>query len=250
MIWLKSNAEIAKMRKAGRLTGETLNAVEAVIRPGVPTKEISDFVDDFITKHGGIPSFKGYGGFPAAACVSVNDTVVHGIPDNTKVDEGDIVSVDVGAIIEGYHGDAARTFAVGTISPEAAKLIEVTKQSFFEGIKFAQPGYRIGDISSAVQTYAESFGYGVVRSLVGHGVGRELHEEPDVPNFGRPGKGARLAVGMTLAIEPMINAGTYKVNVLDDGWTVKTNDGSLSAHYENSVAITDNGLEILTLADN
>ena len=250
MIWLKSNAEIAKMRKAGRLTGETLNAVEAVIRPGVTTKEISDFVDDFITKHGGIPSFKGYGGFPAAACVSVNDTVVHGIPDNTKVDEGDIVSVDVGAIIEGYHGDAARTFAVGTISPEAAKLIEVTKQSFFEGIKFAQPGYRIGDISSAVQTYAESFGYGVVRSLVGHGVGRELHEEPDVPNFGRPGKGARLAVGMTLAIEPMINAGTYKVNVLDDGWTVKTNDGSLSAHYENSVAITDNGLEILTLADN
>ena len=250
MIWLKSNAEIAKMRKAGRLTGETLNAVEAVIRPGVTTKEISDFVDDFITKHGGIPSFKGYGGFPAAACVSVNDTVVHGIPDNTKIREGDIVSVDVGAIIEGYHGDAARTFAVGAITPEAAKLIEVTKQSFFEGIKFAQPGYRIGDISSAVQTYAESFGYGVVRSLVGHGVGRELHEEPDVPNFGRPGKGARLAVGMTLAIEPMINAGTYKVNVLDDGWTVKTNDGSLSAHYENSVAITDNGLEILTLVEN
>ena len=250
MIWLKSKEEIAKMRKAGRLTGETLNAVEAVIRPGITTKEISDFVDGFITGHGGIPSFKGYGGFPAAACVSKNDIVVHGIPDNTKLQEGDIVSIDVGAIVEGYHGDAARTFAVGTITADAAKLIEVTKQSFFEGIKFAQPGNRIGDISSAVQTYAESFGYGVVRSLVGHGVGRELHEEPDVPNFGKQGKGARLAVGMTLAIEPMINAGGYGVCVQDDGWTVRTKDGSLSAHYENTVAITENGLEILTLPEN
>ncbi len=250
MIWLKSKEEIAKMRKAGRLTGETLSAVKAVIKPGVTTKEISDFVDDFITKHGGVPSFKGYGGFPAAACVSLNETVVHGIPDNTKLREGDIVSIDVGAIADGFHGDAARTFAVGEITPEAEKLIKVTKQSFFEGIKFAQPGYRIGDISSAVQNYAESFGYGVVRSLVGHGVGRELHEKPDVPNFGRAGKGARLAVGMTLAIEPMINAGGYGVYVLDDGWTVKTKDGSLSAHYENSVAITDNGLEILTLPEN
>ena len=250
MIWLKGKEEIAKMRKAGRLTGETLNALEKIVKPGITTREVSDYAESFIRKHNGIPSFKNYGGFPAAACVSVNDTVVHGIPDDTKLGEGDIVSIDVGAIVEGFHGDAARTFAVGEISQEALKLVEVTKQCFFEGIKYAKPGFRIGDIGAAVQSHAESFGYGVVRSLVGHGVGSQLHEEPDVPNFGKPGKGVRICAGMTLAIEPMINAGGHGVYVLDDGWTVKTRDGSLSAHYENTVAVTDDGLEILTLVEN
>lgn len=247
MIWIKGPREIELMRKAGQLTGEALSAVEAIIKPGVTTKLIDAFIEDYIRSREGTPSFKNYRGFPASACVSPNDTVVHGIPSGTKLSEGDTVSVDVGVMLGGFHGDAARTFAVGKISAQAQKLIDVTKQCFFEGIRFARDGMRLGDISSAIQNHAEAHGYGVVRSLVGHGIGAQLHEEPDVPNFGTAGKGIRLKAGMTLAIEPMINAGTYEISILDDGWTVKTCDGSLSAHYENTIVVTDDEPEILTL---
>ena len=193
-----------------------------------------------------MPSFLNYNGFPASACISVNDVVIHGIPSNYVVRDGDIVSIDVGAYIDGFHGDCAATFIAGTGSKDAEKLIEVTKQSFFEGLKFARVGYRVSDISHAIQEYVESFGYSVVREFIGHGVGAKLHEEPEVPNFGKPGHGPRLLPGMTLAIEPMVNAGGVGVYVLDDKWTVKTLDGSLSAHYENTVLITENDPEILT----
>jgi methionyl aminopeptidase len=250
VISLKSGHEIKIMRAAGKLTGMTLNVIKKIIRPGITTEEINDYADRFIRSHGGIPSFKGYNGFPASVCTSLNDVVVHGIPSkNTKLYEGDIISIDIGVEIDGYHGDAARTFGVGRISDRAKRLIEVTMQCFFEAVKLARAGNRMGDISSAVQNLAEKNGYGVVRALVGHGIGARLHEEPDVPNFGTAGKGVRLCDGMVLAIEPMINEGTYEVKISDDGWTVRTKDGGLSAHYENTVALIDGSNEILTLVD-
>lgn len=251
MIGLKSRHEIDMMRTAGKLTGMTLCEVEKVIKPGITTEEIDHFAEKFIRSNGGLPSFKNYRGFPASVCASLNDVVVHGIPSKKiKLCEGDIISIDVGVQLSGYHGDAARTFGVGKISDKAQKLIDVTKQCFFEAVLFAHAGNRMGDISSAVQTYAENHGYGVVRALVGHGIGAQMHEEPDVPNFGTAGKGLRLLDGMVLAIEPMINEGTYAVNTSDDGWTVKTGDGKLSAHYENTVALYDGTCEILTLINN
>lgn len=249
MIWIKNDKEIEAMRKAGRLTGETLLMLEKMIAPGITTDQLNAAAEDFITKHGARPSFKNYRGYPKAVCTSVNSVVVHGIPGNTVLCEGDIISIDVGAYLNGFHGDAARTYAVGEISDNAKKLIEVTKQSFFEGIKFAKDGNRLGDLSSAIQNYAEQYGYGVVRDLVGHGIGGALHEDPDVPNYGKAGKGIRLRKGMTIAVEPMINEGSYDVSVMPDGWTIKTVDGKLSAHYENTIVITEGEPELLTLWD-
>lgn len=220
-----------------------------MVTAGVTTREIDKAIHDFIIKQGAAPSFLGYGGFPASACVSVNEEIIHGIPGKRRIKDGDIVSIDVGAYIGGFHGDCAGTYAVGEISPEARRLIEVTRQSFFEGIKFARQGYRVSDISHAIQEYVESFGYSLVREYVGHGIGSQMHEAPEVPNFGRPGHGPRLVKGMTLAIEPMVNIGGAAVKVLGDDWTVITADGSLSAHYENTVLITDGEPEILTTAD-
>lgn len=246
MITLKNSKEIASMQKSGAITAAAMQAARAVIRPGVTTREIDRAVHDAILAHGAKPSFLGYGGFPASACVSVNDEVIHGIPGSRKINEGDLVKIDVGAFFEGFHGDCAATFAVGEVSAEARKLMDVTRQSFYEGIKFARVGYRVSDISHAIQGYAESFGFGVVRQFIGHGVGRQLHEDPEVPNFGKPGHGPRLLPGMTIAIEPMINAGSYDVKVMPDRWTVKTIDQSLSAHYEHSVLITTGDPVLLT----
>lgn len=237
------------MRKAGHITALALKAAEAVIRPGVTTLEIDRAVHKAIVDAGAKPSFLGYGGFPASACVSVNEEVIHGIPGNRKVHEGDIVKVDVGAFIDGYTGDSARTFPVGTVSDEARRLIDVTRQSFYEGIKYARVGYRVSDISHAIQEYAERHGYGVVRQFVGHGIGAKLHEDPEVPNFGQPGHGPRLLPGMTLAIEPMINAGTHEVDILKDQWTVVTRDKALSAHYEHTILITTGDPELLTFCE-
>jgi len=234
------------MRKAGHITALALKAAEAVIRPGVTTLEIDHAVRKAIADAGAKPSFLGYGGFPASACVSINEEVIHGIPSNRKVHEGDIVKIDVGAFIDGFHGDSARTFPVGKISDEAQKLIDVTRQSFYEGIKYARVGYRVSDISHAIQEYAERHGYGVVRQFVGHGIGAKLHDDPEVPNFGQPGHGPRLLPGMTLAIEPMINVGTHEVDILSDQWTVVTRDKSLSAHYEHTILITSGDPELLT----
>lgn len=248
MIWIKGEREIEAMRVAGRLTAETLELLAENIKPGISTNELDRIAEKFIAKEGAKASFKNYRGFPKSICASVNSVVVHGIPDDkTILEDGDIISIDCGVCYGGFHGDAARTFAVGKISDEAAKLIKTTEKCFFEGLKYAAVDGRLGDISSAVQKTAENEGYGVVRDLVGHGVGASLHEDPDVPNFGTAGRGIRLKRGMTLAIEPMINAGTHKVTVMDDGWTVKTGDGKLSAHYENTIVITGNGPEILTL---
>lgn len=248
MITIKSRTEIEKMRQAGKITGDALRLIEKHIKPGVSTAYLDKIAYDFLKSKGATPSFLHYNGFPASICASVNDWVVHGIPNKSVIlAEGDIISIDMGACVDGYHGDAARTFAVGKISDEAKRLIEVTKQSFFEGIKYAVHGAKVGDISSAVQEYVEANGYSVVRDLVGHGIGKKLHEDPNVPNFGKKGKGPRLAAGMTLAIEPMVNAGGYEVCVLDDDWTVVTADGSLSAHYENTVLIKNGECEILTL---
>ena len=237
------------MRQACKITAAARALAGEMVRPGVSTKEIDKAVYEFIVSQGAKPSFLGYRGFPASTCISVNNTVIHGIPGGYKLKEGDIVSVDVGAYYRGFHGDCAATFPCGTISAEAQKLIDVTKQSFFEGIRFAKRGHRVSDISHAIQTYVESNGFSVVRSFVGHGVGAQLHEEPEVPNFGAPGRGPRLIPGMTLAIEPMVNAGDYEVQVLKDNWTTVTVDGSLSAHYENTVLITDGEPEILTVAE-
>lgn len=238
------------MRTACRLTAVARKAAADAVRPGVTTGEIDRIVRKTIEDAGATPSFLGYGGFPGSACVSINDEVIHGIPSPKRViHEGDIVKVDVGAYIGGFHGDCAATIPCGEVSEEAKKLIEVTRQSFYEGIRYAREGCRISDISSAVQAYVEAHGFSVVRSYVGHGVGAALHESPEIPNFGRPGHGVRLQRGMTLAIEPMVNAGVYDVKVLPDGWTVKTRDGRLSAHYENTVAITDGEPEILTNID-
>ena len=246
MITLKSSHEIELMRRAGKITAAARALAGEMVKPGVTTQEINDEVERFIRKEGAIPSFLNYNGYPGSICISVNDEVIHGIPGKRVLQNGDIVSVDVGAFIGGYHGDCAATFACGEISPEAQDLIDVTRQSFFEGIKFAKKGYRVSDISAAIQTYVEGHGYGIVREYVGHGIGRNLHESPEVPNFGNPGRGIRLLPGMTLAIEPMVNAGSAAIKLLSDGWTVKTRDGKYAAHYENTILITDGEPEILT----
>jgi methionyl aminopeptidase len=247
MIILKNNDEITLMRKAGRIVAETLLLLEEKIKPGITTAELDKVAEEFITKHGAKPSFKGLYGFPSSLCISVNEQVVHGIPGNYKIKDGDIVSIDCGAFIDGFHGDAARTFPIGEVTDDAKKLIDVTKESFFRGIKYAKEGNRLGNISHEIQNYIEAAGFSVVRDFVGHGIGRKLHEDPDVPNFGREGKGAKLLNGMVLAIEPMVNMGSCKVKTLSNGWTVVTADSKLSAHYENTVAILPDGPEILTL---
>jgi len=247
MIIIKNNDEINLMRKAGRVVEETLILLEQSIRPGMTTSELDKLAEEFITKQGAIPSFKGYYGFPASICASVNDEVVHGIPGNRVLQEGDIISIDCGAILNGYHGDAARTIPVGKVSEEAIKLIEVTKESFFKGVEKAIAGNRLTDISFAIQCYIEENGFSVVRDYVGHGIGRNMHEDPSVPNFGRPERGPKLSAGMVLAIEPMVNVGAYHVRTLSNGWTVVTVDGKYSAHYENTVAILPEGPELLTL---
>lgn len=248
MIVIKSKREIELMREPCKVTAELLRDLESFVKPGISTLDISEFVDKRITSHGMHPTFKGYGGFPAAACVSVNEEVIHGIPaGDRKLKEGDIVSVDVGATYKGYNSDAARTYAVGNISEEDQKLIDVTRQSFFEGIKYAMEGYRIHDIGHAVQEYVEGFGMGVVRDYTGHGTGSKLHEDPMIPNYGKPRTGARIERNMTLAVEPMITLGTYEVRTLANEWTVVTLDGRKSAHYENTILVTDGEPEILTL---
>ena len=237
------------MRRACKITAAARALAGEMVRPGVTTGEIDKAVHDFIVSQGAKPSFLHYQGYPGSACISVNEVVIHGIPGNRVLKEGDIVSVDVGACWQGFHGDCAATFACGTISQEAQRLIDVTKQSFFEGIRFARQGNRVSDISHAVQTYVEANGFSVVRAFVGHGVGEHLHEEPSVPNYGAPGKGPRLVKNMTIAVEPMVNMGSYDVRVLRDGWTTVTADGKLAAHYENSILITDGEAEILTVPE-
>ena len=249
MIAIKNERELNVMRKACKITAAARALAGEMVRPGVSTQQIDKAVHDFIVAQGAKPSFLGYHGYPASICISVNNTVIHGIPGGYVLQDGDIVSIDVGAYYEGFHGDCAATFPCGAISTQAQKLIDVTKRSFFEGIRLATRGHRVSDISHAIQTYVESNGFSVVRSFVGHGVGAQLHEEPEVPNFGQPGRGPRLLPGMTLAIEPMVNVGTYDVKVLGDGWTTVTADGKLSAHYENTVLITDGEPEILTVAE-
>jgi len=247
MITLKSAHEIDLMRRAGKITAAARALAGEMVRPGVTTQEINDAVENFIRKEGAVPSFLHYNGYPASACISVNDEVIHGIPSKKRVlKEGDIVSVDVGAYVGGFHGDCAATFACGTISPEAQDLIDVTRESFFQGIRYAKQGYRLFDISAAIQTYVEERGYSIVREFVGHGIGTALHESPEVPNYGTAGRGPRLLRGMTLAIEPMVNLGGAAIQQLSDGWTVKTLDGKLAAHYENTILITDGEPEILT----
>ena len=249
MILIKSDSQIAEMRKANQIVRDTLNLLCERTKEGVSTLELNRLAHDYIVKQGAVPSFLNYHGFPASICVSVDCEVVHGIPNKRKIlQEGQIVSYDVGAIFNGWNGDAARTVGVGIISPECQKLIDVTEQCFFEGIKVIKAGQtRLGDLGYAIQSYAESFGYGVVRELVGHGIGRQMHEDPDVPNFGVQGHGMRLSSGMTIAIEPMINMGTEKVDFMSDGWTVKTRDRKPSAHYENTIAIFDDEIKILSL---
>ena len=249
MIAIKNERELTLMRKACKITAAARALAGEMVRPGVSTKQIDKAVHDFIVSQGAQPSFLGYNGFPASTCISVNSTVIHGIPGGYILKDGDIVSIDVGAYYQGFHGDCAATYPCGAISAEAQKLIDVTKQSFFEGIRFATRGHRVSDISHAIQKHVESNGFSVVRSFVGHGVGAQLHEEPEVPNFGKPGRGPRLVPGMTIAVEPMVNVGTYDVRILKDGWTVLTADGKLSAHYENSVLITDGEPEILTVTE-
>ena len=247
MIVLKTSNELSLMKEACVLSAQALQIAGEAVRPGVSTWEIDKIAHDFIVKRGGVPSFLGYSGYPATACISVNNQVIHGIPSKKVIlKEGDIVSIDLGANLHGYHGDNAATFAVGAVSPEAQRLMDITKEALYKGIAAAVSGGRVGDISAAVQQHAEGAGFSVVRQFVGHGVGRKLHEEPEVPNFGNAGRGVRLIPGMTLAIEPMINMGTPGVRTLKDGWTVETADGALSAHFEHTIAITANGPVILT----
>ncbi len=247
MVIIKNSEQLMLMRQAGRITAEALLVARDAIRVGVSTKEVDTKVRRYIEKCGAEPSFLGYGGFPGAACISINNEVIHGIPSSkTIIKDGDIVKVDVGARYRGYNGDSARTFAVGKVSDEALRLIDVTEKSFYEAMKYARVGYRIGDIGHAIENFVISNGFSIVKDYVGHGVGAELHEDPQIPNYGSEGRGPRLYSGMTLAIEPMVNAGGFGVKVLKDGWTVVTEDGSLSAHYENSIAITDSDPIILT----
>ena len=249
MILVKKAKEVEAMKPACQISAEALRLGGEAVKPGVTTAQIDKIIYDYIVSQGARPNFKGLGGFPGSACISVNDVVIHGIPGNRVLKEGDIGSVDVGATWGGFTGDCAATFACGAISPTAQKLITVKEQSFYEGIKFARQGNRISDIGHAVQTYVESHGFGVVRAFVGHGVGEKMHEEPEVPNYGSPGRGPRMVKGMTLAIEPMVTEGTYDVRVLKDGWTTVTADGKLAAHYENSILITDGEPEILTVTE-
>ena len=250
MIQLKNKSQIAIMREAGRITGEALALARDAVKPGVSTKEIDTLIRHHIERSGAKPSFLGYGGFPASACISINEQVIHGIPSSKVIlKEGDIVKIDVGAFYQGYHGDSARTFAVGRISEDAARLIDITEKCFWAGVEQIQPNARIGDVGHAIESLATAQGYGVVRRYVGHGVGQNLHESPDVPNYGTAGRGARVCPGMTIAVEPMICIGSGEVRELPDGWTVVTADNTLSAHYEHTVALTENGLEILTQVD-
>jgi methionyl aminopeptidase len=248
VIKLKTQEEIEIMRRAGQIVARTLDMVGERIQPGMTTGELDRLIDDFIHSAGSVPGFKNYQGFPGSACISINEEVVHGMPGERVIDEGDIVSVDVGSIVEGYWGDSARTFAVGEVSADKTRLMQYTRKSLMAGIDKAKKDNKLGEISAAVQQIAESQGFGVVRQLVGHGIGRDMHEEPQVPNFGSPDEGPVLKTGMVLAIEPMINMGTYQVKTLPDGWTVVTADGMPSAHFEHTVAITDNGPDILTIA--
>ncbi len=247
MVIVKNEKQIQAMRESGRILRDTLLKIEEFIKAGITTKDIDKFAHRYIVSRGAKPSCLGYMGYPASICTSVNEVVVHGIPDDTKLQNGDIISVDLCVLYKGMHTDAARTFCVGEVSEDKKKLIEVTKQSFFEGIKHIKAGSRVGDIGEAVQRYAESFGYGVVRELQGHGVGCQIHEDPGIPNFGKKGTGEFLKEGMTIAVEPMITMGSPEVFVAEDGWTVATDDGSMAAHYENTLLITKDGVEILTL---
>ena len=246
MITLKSAHEIEAMRLAGKITAAARALAREMVKPGVTTQQIDKAVFHFIREQGAIPSFLHYNGYPASVCISVNDEIIHGIPGKRVLREGDIVSVDVGAYIGGYHGDCAGTYPCGQVSDEALRLIRVTQDSFFEGLKFAREGYRLSDISHAVQTFVEANGYSVVREYVGHGIGRNMHEAPEVPNYGKPGHGPRLLRGLTLAVEPMVNAGTAAIKQMSDGWTVKTADGKYAAHYENTILITAGDPELLT----
>lgn len=247
MIYIKSPAQIAAMKKSGAILRDLLCAIEERVKPGVSTKKLDEFAYEFITKHNAKPSFLGYGGFPASICASIDEVVVHGIPGHRRLEEGQIIGIDVGAVLDGWQSDAARTFAVGEISQEKRRLVDTTRESFFKGVEQFRQGGRLGDISHAIQQYNEERGFSVVRAMVGHGIGRKMHEDPQVPNFGSAGHGIKLEVGLVLAIEPMINLGTWQVKTLDDGWTCVTTDGKPSAHYENTVALTEHGTEILTL---
>ena len=246
MIVLKSQQEIAYMREAGRIVAETLELIRQAVKPDVTTQELDRIADEYIRERGAIPAFKGYNGFPGSICASVNEEVVHGIPGPRKLKNGEIISVDIGTLINGFYGDAAMTLPVGEVTPEVAQLLKVTEESLYKGIAQAVADQRLYDISHAVQIHAEEFGYGVVRDYVGHGIGRKMHEDPQIPNYGAPGRGPRLKPGMTLAIEPMINMGTYEVKTLRDNWTVITRDKKWSAHFEHTIAVTDGEPEILT----
>lgn len=247
MIIIKSKREIDIMKEAGKIVAHAHEIVKANIRPGVSTKELDEIAEKLIRSHGAIPSFKGYGDFPGSICSSINDEVVHGIPSSRILMEGDIISIDIGAYFKGYHGDAARTHGVGIISKDAQRLIDVTKKSFYEGLKYCKEGYKLSDISHAIQTFVEANGFSVVRNYVGHGIGQDLHEDPQIPNYGPPNKGPKLKCGMVFAIEPMVNTGSYDVRTLKNNWTVVTIDKSLSAHYENTLAITEGEPELLTI---
>jgi len=247
MISIKSPREIELMRIAGRIVAETHELLSKAIRPGITTLELDAIAEEFIRKRGAIPAFKDYNGFPASICSSINEQVVHGIPGPTALKDGDIIGIDIGAVYDGYYGDAARTYGIGSIDKETERLLKVTEESFFKGIEYALPGNRLSDISHSIQKHVESNGFSVVRDFVGHGIGRNMHEDPQIPNYGLPHKGPRLAAGMALAIEPMVNQGKYAVKVREDGWTVVTADGKPSAHYENTIVITNGKPEILTL---
>ena len=249
MVYLRDRREIEAIRASARLVARTLDMLGRETRPGVTTAALDRLAESFIRAHGGRPAFKGYRGFPATICPSVNEEVVHAIPGSRRLDEGDVIGVDVGVEMNGYFGDSARTFAVGEVSAEAKRLMQVTREALLEGIARARGGNRVGDISHAIQTHVEQNGFSIVRSLVGHGIGREMHEEPQVPNFGLPDRGPRLMIGQVLAIEPMVNAGGPEVVTQSDGWTVVTKDGSLSAHFEHTVAVGPNGPEILSVAE-
>lgn len=246
-ITIKNKEQIEKMRVAASILARLEKILEAEVKPGVTTKQLDTIAEDYIRSQNATPSFKGYGGFPATLCTSVNEVIIHGIPDNRVLQEGDIISIDMGCVINGFHGDMARTFPVGKIDSEKERLIAVTKESFFQGIQYAKEGCHLNEIGTAIQKYVEANGFSVVREYVGHGIGRELHEDPAVANYRLPGRGVKLQAGMALAIEPMVNMGSHKLRVLSDGWTVVTKDGLAAAHYENTILITDGEPEILTL---